>query len=305
MDLYPSRVPGVEASMLSRKDPVVWSRQEPRAGVSLSYDEATRFERDGYILCESFFSDQQLSTIRARANSIRAYASNKRWPETVLEPDSTTVRSVFGIHYRDAELAQACQHSRLVRMAEYIVGSQVYIHQSRLNFKDGMDGRAFDWHSDFETWHVEDGMPRMRALSACIFLSDNFAHNGPLCVVPGSHHHFVQVPGKTPDDHYKRSLRKQKHGVPSKEQMLELTSKRGIESITASAGSVLLFDCNLMHGSAGNLSPWPRHNLFFVLNSWENRLQAPFGCDKARPDYIAARSPKKIEPDRRITGLKH
>ena len=53
-------------------------------------------------------------------------------------------------------------------IAEQILGSQVYIHQSRVNLKPGFKGKEFYWHSDFETWHIEDGMPRMRALSCSI-----------------------------------------------------------------------------------------------------------------------------------------
>src|SRR3546814_10756649 len=44
---------------------------------------------------------------------------------------------------------------------------------SRLNYKPGFKGKEFYWHSDFETWHVEDGMPQMRALSMSILLAEN------------------------------------------------------------------------------------------------------------------------------------
>ena len=88
-------------------------------------------------------------------------------------------------------------------MAEQLLGSRVYVHQSRINYKSGFDGKEFYWHSDFETWHAEDGLPRMRAVSASIALSDNTPLNGPLMLIPGSHRHFVACIGETPDDHYK------------------------------------------------------------------------------------------------------
>jgi ectoine hydroxylase len=52
---------------------------------------------------------------------------------------------------------------------------------------------------------------------------------------------------------------------------------------------VLFFDCNAMHGSAGNISPVDRANAFIVYNSVENRLGAPFGTEVPRPEYIATR----------------
>lgn len=53
--------------------------------------------------------------------------------------------------------------ARLLNVARQILGSEVYIHQFRANMKPGFLGKEFYWHSDFETWHVEDGMPSMRA----------------------------------------------------------------------------------------------------------------------------------------------
>ena len=56
-----------------------------------------------------------------------------------------------------------------------------------------------------------------------------------------------------------------------------------------------------MHGSNGNITPFPRANAFMVYNAVSNRLTAPFGVDKPRPEFIAARGePEAIKP---VTGL--
>ena len=52
----------------------------------------------------------------------------------------------------------------------------------------------------------------------------------------------------------------------------------------------LLFDCNTMHGSAGNISPYSRINLFLVFNSVDNAVVDPFGDQPPRPDYLAERT---------------
>ena len=173
--------------------------------------------------------------------------------------------------------------------ARQVLGSEVYVHQSRINFKPAFNGKEFFWHSDFETWHIEDGMPRMRALSVSISLTDNNEFNGPLMVVPRSHTTYVRCVGATPENHFEHSLKKQEYGVPSLEAMQYLVDRGGIAAPKGRPGSALFFDCNLMHGSAGNLSPYPRTNLFIVYNSVENGVTQPFGGTPPRPEFLSER----------------
>ncbi len=108
--------------------------------------------------------------------------------------------------------------------------------------------------------------------------------------MPGSHRTFVSCVGATPDDHHLSSLKDQKIGVPDEDSLERLALEHGIEAPTGSAGSALLFDCNLMHGSSSNITPFPRTNVFIVYNSTDNRLSPPFGAPKPRPDFLANRS---------------
>jgi ectoine hydroxylase len=68
-----------------------------------------------------------------------------------------------------------------------------------------------------------------------------------------------------------------------------LVERYGLVQPKGPAGSVLLFDCNLMHGSNGNISPYPRSNAFFVYNSVENAPRWPFSGQKPRPWYLGER----------------
>jgi ectoine hydroxylase len=201
------------------------------------------------------------------------------------------------VHELGRRLADLPRDPRLLDVARQILGSEVYIHQSRVNMKPALDGKEFYWHSDFETWHVEDGMPAMRALSCSVLLTDNTPFNGPLMLIPGSHRQFVACVGETPEDNYKKSLRRQEVGVPDPVSLRLLAEQGGLRAVTAPAGSVVFFDCNTLHGSGGNLSPWPRSNVFMVYNSVDNRLVAPFHGMDPRPEHIAARrSAAALEP---------
>jgi ectoine hydroxylase len=287
VDFYPSRV-APAPSIVDRADPVVWGAGAEAEG-PLTPDRIDFFETKGYLALESFFAREEIDRLAAELAAIWKAAANSNDDTIVREPDSDIVRSVFAIHESSAVFGTLLRDRRLVSMTEQILGSQVYIHQSRINYKTGFRGKEFYWHSDFETWHTEDGMPRMRALSVSIALSDNYALNGPLMLMPGSHKHYVTCTGTTPDDNYKTSLRAQEVGTPDDDSLRWLVDQGGIDAPTGLAGSVVLFDCNTMHGSNSNITPLPRSNIFAVYNSIENALLPPFAGTKPRPDFIASR----------------
>ena len=129
----------------------------------------------------------------------------------------------------------------------------------------------------------------MRTLSASVNLTGTNQFNGPLMLIPGSHRIFVPCTDETPEENYRRSLVRQEVGVPDLETIETLHAKGGIVAPSGPPGSVLFFDCNLMHGSGGNISPWPRNNLFLVMNSIENPLEDPFSARSPRPEFLAER----------------
>ncbi|BBI64144.1 hypothetical protein HSBAA_54500 [Vreelandella sulfidaeris] len=93
-------------------------------------------------------------------------------------------------------MGKLASDERVAGAARQIIGDDPYVHQSRINYKPGFAGKGFNWHSDFETWHAEDGMPAMHAVSASLILTDNHEFNGPLMLIPGSHKKFVPCLGK-------------------------------------------------------------------------------------------------------------
>ncbi|MGH6618327.1 MAG: ectoine hydroxylase [Alphaproteobacteria bacterium] len=292
VDRYPSRILP-EPSVVERTDPVVWG-DGGSAGAPLGPDRIAFFERNGYLALDRFIPSEEVGRLTAELGAVWAAAGKSDDATVVREPDSDVVRSVFAIHESNATFRALLHDRRLAGMAEQILGSPVYIHQSRINYKTGFRGKEFYWHSDFETWHTEDGMPRMRAISISIALSDNNALNGPLMLIPKSHKHYVTCVGRTPDDHFKQSLRRQAVGTPDNGSLRRLVEQGGIDAPTGPAGSIVLFDCNTMHGSNGNITPYPRSNIFAVYNSVENALVQPFGGTRPRPDFIASRVVKQI-----------
>ncbi|WP_100400454.1 ectoine hydroxylase [Bacillus sp. FJAT-44742] len=298
-DLYPSRK-GENTRIIERKDPVIHS--ESRDKGPLNHKDLDFYENNGYLLFEKMFNDEEVEIMKKELDSTMKANESRDADDVIKEPGSNEIRSVFETHKDGNFFQELSKNERIVKVAEQLLGDQVYINQSRINFKPGFKGKEFYWHSDFETWHVEDGMPNMRAVSCSIVLTDNYEYNGPLMLIPGSHKWFVSCPGETPDANYKSSLQKQELGVPDNESMKWLVDQAGgrIDRATGPAGSVLFFECNTMHGSAGNISPYPRSNVFFVYNSITNKLQEPFSGKEPRPEFVANR--ENVQPITPISG---
>ncbi|GAA0998052.1 hypothetical protein GCM10009551_066210 [Nocardiopsis tropica] len=115
--------------------------------------------------------------------------------------------------------------------------------------------------------------------------------NGPLMILPGSHRRFVPCVGETPGDYHRESLTSYRppFGTPEESDIATLAEEYGITQVTGGAGSALYFDCNCLHASAGNISPFPRSSLFVVFNAVSNALEEPFAAQSRRPEYLAAR----------------
>ena len=252
------------------------------------------FDRDGFLFVPSFLEIAEVNTLALATEQLRRDLEREESQEVIREPGSRSVRSVFAAHARSEAVDALSRNPRLLAIAQAILGSEAYIHQSRINYKPGFEGKEFYWHSDFETWHVEDGMPRMRAISCSFNLTENNAFNGAVMVVPGSHRKYLACPGTTPAGHYEKSLVRQEYGVPTHAQLTALIESHGIASPLGAPGSMLLFDCNLMHGSSSNISPYPRNNVFLVFNSVYNRLRAPYCGLAPRPEHIASRARMEV-----------
>lgn len=267
-----------------RQDPIVAS--DPSG--PLSQIEIEQYASDGFYFDDQLLDADEAAQLLAEAQDL-ANTIDRHEPGVITEPGSDTVRSIFRIHRTNRLFRSIAKDSRILRVVRQILNTEVYVHQSRINFKPAFDGKEFFWHSDFETWHVEDGMPRMRAVSVSINLTENNEFNGPLMLVPGSHKTYIRCVGETPDNHHEMSLKKQEYGVPSVEAMKQLVDAGGIVSPKGAPGSATFFDCNTMHGSVGNLSPQPRTNLFLVYNAVDNALVPPFSGKPPRPSYLGER----------------
>ncbi|WP_326795199.1 ectoine hydroxylase [Streptomyces sp. NBC_01808] len=284
-DLYPTR--GAKEVSTPRQDPVVWS--EPGADGPIPPWELEGYERNGYLTVDQLITPEEVETYKAELDRLIADPRVRADERSIIEAGTQAVRSIFEIHKISDVFGKLVRDERVLDRARQILGSDVYIHQSRINIKPGFGASGFYWHSDFETWHAEDGLPNMRTVSVSIALTENYETNGGLMIMPGSHKTFLGCAGATPKDNYKKSLQMQDAGTPSDEALTEMAEAHGIKLFTGAAGGATWFDCNCMHGSGDNITPYPRSNVFLVFNSVENAAVEPFAAPVRRPDFIGAR----------------
>ncbi|MET8574962.1 ectoine hydroxylase [Streptomyces sp. NPDC005012] len=273
--------------MVPRQDPVVWG--SPDAPGPIVPQDLASFERDGFLAVDQLITPEEVQVYRRELDRLVADPDIRADERSIVEPRTQEIRSVFEVHRISELFANLVADERVVGRARQILGSDVYVHQSRINVKPGFGASGFYWHSDFETWHAEDGLPNMRTVSVSIALTENFDTNGGLMIMPGSHKTFLGCAGATPKDNYKKSLQMQDAGTPSDEALTALAGQHGIKLFTGKAGSATWFDCNCMHGSGDNITPFPRSNVFVVFNSVENAAVEPFAAPVRRPDFLGAR----------------
>lgn len=283
-DLYPTRS-GETTEVLPRTGPIVFGSPEDGP---LEAPDLKHFEDTGYLTIDQLITSEELKLFTDELQRLSRDPEVKADERTVVEAESDEVRSIFDIHRTNEIFRKIANDPRLVDRARQILGTDVYIHQSRINYKPGFVGKEFSWHSDFETWHAEDGMPTPRAVSLSLSLTDNYSFNGPLMIMPGSHKRYISCVGGTPEDNYRKSLIMQGAGTPDRQTLSDFADEYGIDVLEGAAGGAIMFDSNCMHASNGNVTPFSRSNIFIVYNSVENTCVEPFAAPKPRPEFVGS-----------------
>ncbi|MGB5151965.1 MAG: ectoine hydroxylase [Mycobacterium sp.] len=287
-DPYPTRLDHAIAP-IERLEPSVWGNVDSGP---LRARDLDAFSARGYLIRPDTVGDDALPPLRRELERLAAELGDDD-PRVIREPGGS-IRSIFQPHLLSELVAAVVRLDTVLPIARQLLGSDVYIHQARINMMPAFTGTGFYWHSDFETWHAEDGMPQMRAVSCSIALTRNYPYNGSLMAIPGSHRTFYPCVGATPDNHHSSSLVAQQFGVPDENALTKAVDGDGIEQFTGAAGSALWFDCNLLHGSGSNITPLPRSNVFLVFNSVHNQLAEPYAAAGVRPEYLAARHTRSL-----------
>ncbi len=237
----------------------------------LTEEQVRQFNEEGYLFLPDCFSPEEVAALRQEAMSIYDTDRPEVWREKSGAP-----RTAFAAHTYNEAFRLLGAHPRLIHPVEQLFGEQLYMHQYKINAKSAFDGEVWQWHQDFGTWHRDDGMPEPKAMNISVFLDEVTHINGPLMIVPRSHTHGVLAAG------HDLSTTSYPLWTLDNDTVTKLVEAGGIVTPIGKPGAVLLFHGNIVHGSAGNITPYPRKIVYLTLNAVSNYIRKP-----TRPEWIA------------------
>ena len=243
------------------------------------------FRTRGWTVLPDAFTTTEVSVLEAAAHNVM----NRPGPEVGREADGSP-HVCWGMHLFDERFDALIHHPSLLAASQQLLGSDVFVHQSRINMKQ-MNGSVVAWHQDFGTYHRVDGVPDPRGIMIAVFLDDLTHVNAPLLAVPGSHQEGLvstaQLDPSSPDFD---TVSKYRYDI-TPDTMTRLVDDYGLETITGTAGSMLLMDMTVVHGSSVNISPLRRLVLYVNVCPIDNQ-----GTSFERPEYYAARDFSPLQP---------
>ena len=230
----------------------------------LTEAQVRQFREEGWLFLPETFSPEEVALLSTEAAAIYQEQRPEVWREKSGAP-----RTAFAAHQYNEAFRLLGAHPRLVGPVEQLLGDELYMHQFKINAKAAFTGEVWQWHQDYGTWARDDGMPEPRAMNIAVFLDEVMPVNGPLMVIPRSQH------GGTLDAAHDTATTSYPLWTLDEATVTRLVADGGIVAPTGKAGGVLMFHGNLVHGSAPNITPYPRKIVYLTLNAVSNYIRKP------------------------------
>ncbi|MDT7809652.1 MAG: hypothetical protein QOJ70_3465 [Acidobacteriota bacterium] len=153
---------------------------------TLSPEQVTRYEREGFVFPVSVLTPAEAATFRVGFETLEARLGGRPAHTQLVQPH---------LCYRWAyDLAT---HPQVLDAVEAVVGPNILVHSSSIFPKYPGRPERICWHQDAYYW----GLNLPRLTSAWIALSDSTVENGCMRAVPGTHlrgvapHHQTSTTG--------------------------------------------------------------------------------------------------------------
>lgn len=234
------------------------------------------FDRDGYVLVENVFSDEEVAAMLRDVEGGERVARTRRG-----NADASGKKAGIAIwtELGDDIWAAASTHPHIVNTVRILLREEIAFFHGKVMLKEARSGGAWEWHQDYGYWYNQ-GFVFPRMLSAFVALDEATVENGCLQVLKGSH-----------------LLGRLEHGKVGEQTGTNTGRIAQIEPLfervhcTMKPGSVLFFHCNLLHTSAANESDYPRRSFIICYNALANpqlgaRNFEDRPCPVSAPDAI-------------------
>ncbi|HEU5158967.1 MAG TPA: phytanoyl-CoA dioxygenase family protein [Streptosporangiaceae bacterium] len=258
----------------------------------LGDDQVKGYLQDGYLFFPGIFAEEEIDALQAETRRMSAMDI----PQRVLEEEGDLVRTIYGSHDISDLFGRLVRDPRALEPARQLLDGDVYVFQTKLNPKAPIRGDVWEWHQDFVYWSRDDGMPRPDVVNVAVFLDDVTEFNGPLFVIPGSHHSVLDEDTMTLREGWWSGRHAHtadgRHKL-EREALARMVDRHGLVSVTGRRGSVCLFHPCLLHASPPNLAPYFRTMIFIRYCGVTNVLKP---MSRPRPEWLACRRPLPVRP---------
>ena len=223
----------------------------------LTPDDSAAFDRDGYFLAEDLFREDEVKAMIREVETGARVAGATHGVE-----DAGGKKAGLAIWYDISDdiwgAASACP--RIVHNVSTLLRDTASFFHGKVMLKEARSGGAWEWHQDYGYWY-RDGYAFPHMLSAFVALDEATRENGCLQVLRGSH-----------------KLGRLEHGQVGAQVGANLSRVEQVEPLfervqcVMKPGSVLFFDCNLLHSSSANESDFPRRAFIICYNAASNPI---------------------------------
>jgi ectoine hydroxylase-related dioxygenase (phytanoyl-CoA dioxygenase family) len=198
----------------------------------------------GYVMVPEALTAKEVAELRAEVDRIVAGAASATSHTDVYDledghsPATPKLRRIKTPHKHFPYFNDLVRHPRITEMLACLLGPNIRLHGSKLNMKSAGFGAPVEWHQDWAFYpHTNDDV-----LAVGMLLDDCSEENGPLLVIPGSHH------GEIFDHHSDGYF----CGAIS-EGLNKIDFSKAV-ALTGKAGSMSIHHARVLHGSAQNRS---------------------------------------------------
>jgi Phytanoyl-CoA dioxygenase (PhyH) len=213
------------------------------------------YKSKGFLIVRGLFSAYEMDLMKHQAERELGGASVLTKADRAGNPVSLAMwdrpqDDIYGMFSRN---------ERVVKNAEVLLGSEVYLYSAKMIMKNAREGGAWEWHQDYGYWY-DYGCLVPSMLSCLIAVDRATKENGCLQVLSGSH-----ILGRVNHDRINEQTMANPEHVEAARARFELVY------LELEPGDSVFFDCNLLHRSDANRSDHRRWNYIASYNTVENK----------------------------------
>ena len=222
------------------------------AQITLSTQDMSRYQRDGFLIRRRLFNVQEIS------HMIEALEDDPKIKENLFDRSDNASQKTRAVQWNNpgkSSYGIAARTTRVVNTVESLLGGEVYHWQSKVTAKDAKEGGAWEWHQDYGYWY-NYGCLYPEMCSVMVGLDKATEENGCLRVLKGSH--------KIGRINHIKSDGNQINADP--ERVAWAGTQHESFLCELDPGDAIFFHCNLLHSSGPNTSDLRRWALIFCYN---------------------------------------